>query len=154
LLYPRSTSGESPQLARRMRANDQVNLTESNTIGTAPQFQLRCEPDQRAIIGDVGGVTAAQCIDERGGMARESVGSTTIERSPYTTSEVRPTKTSLTSESPRRTTNRLERRATRDWTKTALVIGGSSAAGAGIGALVGGKRGALIGAALAGGVGT
>ena len=39
----------------------------------------------------------------------------------------------------------------RDWGKTAMVIGGSGAAGAGIGALVGGSKGALIGAALAGG---
>ncbi len=41
----------------------------------------------------------------------------------------------------------------RSWTKSALVIGGTSGAGAGIGALVGGKKGALIGAALGGGSG-
>ena len=39
----------------------------------------------------------------------------------------------------------------RDWKKTALVIGGSSATGAGIGAIVGGSKGALIGAAIGGG---
>ncbi len=38
--------------------------------------------------------------------------------------------------------------------KTLLVIGGSTAAGAGIGGLVGGKKGALIGAALGGGAST
>jgi len=38
----------------------------------------------------------------------------------------------------------------RSWKKSALVIGGSGAAGAGVGALVGGKKGALIGG-LAGG---
>ncbi len=42
----------------------------------------------------------------------------------------------------------------RDWTKTAMVIGGTTAAGAGLGAIFGGKKGALIGAALAGGAGT
>jgi hypothetical protein len=42
----------------------------------------------------------------------------------------------------------------RDWTKTALVIGGSTATGAGVGALIGGKKGALVGAALGGGAGT
>jgi hypothetical protein len=42
----------------------------------------------------------------------------------------------------------------RSWKKTALVIGGSSAAGAGVGALVGGKKGALIGAAAGAGAGT
>jgi hypothetical protein len=38
----------------------------------------------------------------------------------------------------------------RSWKKSALVIGGSAAAGAGVGAIVGGKKGALIGG-LAGG---
>ena len=39
----------------------------------------------------------------------------------------------------------------RSWAKTAMVIGGSSAAGAGVGGLISGKKGALVGAALAGG---
>ncbi len=39
----------------------------------------------------------------------------------------------------------------RTWKKTALVIGGSTAAGAGIGGLIGGKKGALIGTAIGGG---
>ena len=42
----------------------------------------------------------------------------------------------------------------RDWVKTAMVIGGTSAAGAGLGAIFGGKKGALIGAAIGGGAGT
>jgi hypothetical protein len=42
----------------------------------------------------------------------------------------------------------------RDWTKTAMVIGGTTAAGAGLGAIFGGKKGALIGAAIGGGAGT
>jgi hypothetical protein len=41
----------------------------------------------------------------------------------------------------------------RSWQKRALVIGGTSGAGAGIGALIGGKKGALIGAAIGGGGG-
>lgn len=47
-----------------------------------------------------------------------------------------------------------ERRSGRSWKKSAMVIGGSTAAGAGIGGLVGGKKGALIGAALGGGAST
>jgi hypothetical protein len=39
----------------------------------------------------------------------------------------------------------------RTWKKTALIIGGSTAAGAGIGGLIGGKKGALIGSAIGGG---
>lgn len=39
----------------------------------------------------------------------------------------------------------------RSWKKTALVIGGTTASGAGVGAIVGGKKGALAGAAIGGG---
>jgi hypothetical protein len=39
----------------------------------------------------------------------------------------------------------------RSWKKTALIIGGSTASGAGVGAVMGGKKGALIGAAIGGG---
>jgi hypothetical protein len=42
----------------------------------------------------------------------------------------------------------------RSWQKTALIIGGSTAAGAGVGGIVGGKKGALIGAAVGGGAST
>ena len=42
----------------------------------------------------------------------------------------------------------------RSWRKTAMIIGGSSGAGAGVGALAGGKKGALIGAAIGGGAAT
>ena len=49
---------------------------------------------------------------------------------------------------------RVARTSGRDWKKTAMVIGGSTAAGAGLGAIFGGKKGALIGAALGGGAGT
>jgi hypothetical protein len=42
-------------------------------------------------------------------------------------------------------------RRNRSWGKSALIIGGSAASGAGIGGLVRGKRGALIGTALGAG---
>jgi len=51
-------------------------------------------------------------------------------------------------------TQSVERAPGRDWKKTALIIGGSSATGAGVGALFGGKKGALIGAAIGGGAST
>ena len=60
-----------------------------------------------------------------------------------------------TTSAPRATTTRVvERAPKRDWTKTAMVIGGTTAAGAGLGAIFGGKKGALIGAAIGGGAGT
>ena len=55
---------------------------------------------------------------------------------------------------PRQVTRVVERERGRDWKKTALVIGGSTATGAGVGAIFGGKKGALIGAAIGGGAGT
>lgn len=42
-------------------------------------------------------------------------------------------------------------RSGRSWQKTAMVIGGSTAGGAGLGGIMGGKKGALIGAAIGGG---
>jgi hypothetical protein len=57
---------------------------------------------------------------------------------------------------PRRAarTQEIERKPGRDWKRTALIIGGSSATGAGVGAIFGGKKGALIGAAIGGGAST
>jgi hypothetical protein len=43
------------------------------------------------------------------------------------------------------------RESDRSWAKTAMIIGGSSGAGAGVGGLIAGKKGALIGAAVGGG---
>jgi hypothetical protein len=45
------------------------------------------------------------------------------------------------------------RKPKRSVQKSALIIGGSAAGGAGIGAAIGGKKGALIGALLGGGGG-
>ena len=42
-------------------------------------------------------------------------------------------------------------RPQRSWTKTAMIVGGSAASGAGVGGLMGGKKGALVGAAIGGG---
>jgi hypothetical protein len=44
-----------------------------------------------------------------------------------------------------------EVRSERSWGKTAMIVGGSAASGAGVGGIVGGKKGALIGAAIGGG---
>ena len=67
-----------------------------------------------------------------------------------------PMRTAVVSPAPRQVTTQrvVERAPKRDWKKTALVIGGSTAAGAGIGAAFGGKKGALIGAAVGGGAST
>ena len=59
-----------------------------------------------------------------------------------------------TARTARTAPSRVERSSGRDWTRTAMVIGGTTAAGAGLGAIFGGKKGALIGAAIGGGAGT
>lgn len=48
----------------------------------------------------------------------------------------------------------VERAPRRDWKKTAMLIGGTTAASAGLGGIFGGKKGALIGAAIGGGAST
>ena len=45
-------------------------------------------------------------------------------------------------------------RPRRTWQKSAMLIGGSAASGAGVGALIGGKKGAGIGALIGGGAAT
>ena len=60
----------------------------------------------------------------------------------------------MVEQAPRQTTRVVERAPRRDWKKTALVIGGSTATGAGVGAIFAGKKGALIGAAIGGGAST
>jgi hypothetical protein len=74
---------------------------------------------------------------------------------PQVVNDVRPVRTVSTSPEPDHQPARaVEQRRGRNWKKTALVIGGSSAAGAGVGAIFGGRKGALIGAAIGGGAST
>jgi hypothetical protein len=71
------------------------------------------------------------------------------------TNDVRAIRTVQTSAPVRRTVaTQVERSPGRNWKKTALVIGGTTAAGAGIGGIFGGGKGALIGAAIGGGAST
>jgi hypothetical protein len=72
------------------------------------------------------------------------------------TAPTRVTRASVVAPAPQRVATRtvVERAPRRNWKKTALVIGGSTATGAGVGGLIGGKKGALIGAAIGGGAST
>ena len=60
-------------------------------------------------------------------------------------------RTATRPESQARDEVQSESRSERPWSKTALIIGGSAASGAGVGGIVDGKKGALIGAAIGGG---
>jgi hypothetical protein len=149
---PRAATADSYQLARPAYA-DRLSLRD-DAAGGAPQLQLRCEPGQRAVIRQVAGAAAGECIDDVsfGDAPRATRASVA-----YPVNEVRTIRQAQPARAyqsaPRRTSARVDRSG-RDWGKTAMVIGGTSAAGAGIGALFGGKKGALIGAALGGGAGT
>ena len=77
------------------------------------------------------------------------------ERVPAARPAARPAVVRTVAPAPARTTQVVaDRKPARSWQKRAMVIGGSSGAGAGIGALIGGSKGALIGAAIGGGAGT
>jgi len=66
----------------------------------------------------------------------------------------RAVRTVMVEPEPEVETRTVARERRRNWKKTAMVIGGSTAAGAGLGGLMGGKKGALIGAAIGGGAST
>jgi hypothetical protein len=68
-------------------------------------------------------------------------------------SDARPVRTATTRPAATRQVVRAEQ-PRRNWKKTALLIGGSTAGGAGLGGIFGGKKGALIGAAIGGGAST
>ena len=157
-----AATGDNFQSARGVPISDRAVLAGDGFVAgaagaqqaAASGLQLRCEPGQRAVIRNVGGVTAAECVD---GAMSETRYSTTRAAFAYPVNDVqefRPVRTNTAvSQRPVRTAS-VERSPRRDWTKTAMVIGGSSAAGAGLGAIFGGKKGALIGAAIGGGAGT
>jgi len=98
-------------------------------------FAMNCEPHQRALVRQA---TVS-------GRAQITVA---CETAPTAVRIVR-TSTTATRSTAATSTRRAE--PARSWKKTALVIGGSTGAGAGIGAAIGGKKGALIGAAIGGG---
>jgi hypothetical protein len=99
-------------------------------------------------IGDIEDLTPRQSIAYPVNEVRALPVYDTSRRS---TSSVAPLRTASRST---RSTRNVVRESGRDWKQTAMVIGGSTAAGAGLGAIFGGKKGALIGAAIGGGAGT
>jgi len=144
VLSPKMATADSYQGAPAMFAGDRI--VDSNVSAT-PSLQLRCEPGQRAVVRQVAGAAAAECVDDIYGSARASLARPANDYRTVALSQGYPEPRPV---SPVRTV----RSSRRDWTKTAMVIGGSSATGAGIGGILGGKKGALIGAAIGGGAGT
>jgi len=144
-------------LARPVAVGDR-SVGESGAVADTPQLQLRCEPGQRAVVRQIGGAAVGECVTVDSAYATGTVGATPASLA-YPVSNVRTVRYQpvryQTVAAPRRTatTVRVDK-PKRDWAKTALVIGGSTAAGAGLGGIFGGKKGALIGAAIGGGAST
>jgi hypothetical protein len=86
------------------------------------------------------------------GVARYASANTLVRPATYDTYSPAPRRVTTTRRAT--TYSSVERPRGRDWKKTALVIGGTTATGAGLGAIFGGKKGALIGAAIGGGAST
>lgn len=74
-----------------------------------------------------------------------------VSQRPVVTERVVPQRTVYRTAAPAQERVVSRERSGRSWQKTAMVIGGSTAGGAGVGGIIGGKKGALIGAAIGGG---
>jgi hypothetical protein len=134
----------------------------SGTLAPNGPVLVNCAPGQRALVRQAfaSGQAVAQvdCVADRPAYVDaygRPIAVSDVQVLPsaprYQTSDVRvvPERT-VSRQAPQRVT----RSSGRGWKKPLLIIGGSTAAGAGIGGLVGGKKGALIGAALGGGAST
>jgi hypothetical protein len=91
---------------------------------------VACAPGQRAIVRDT--VVRGQAVTRV-----ECASASTYRQAAYRTQYVR---------------RYRDGHSRRSWGKSALIIGGSAASGAGIGGIIHGQKGALIGGALGGGV--
>jgi hypothetical protein len=140
LFSPRiATAGNSPlQTARPLLASERVGLVEE---GFAPSAQYVNYP--AAAYSTARPPMAYPVNEVRAVPAVYETSAPTPQRVVY---RERPT--------ARAVATRVERAPARDWKKSAMVIGGTTAAGAGVGAIFGGRKGALIGAAIGGGAGT
>jgi hypothetical protein len=131
LLNPRVATVDAYQGARPMLASERVGLVDDGYGPYAARPQYAAYSTPRPVAYAVNDVRQAPVYETEPAPRRVSTVSRTAQR-PAT----------------------VERRSGRDWQKTAMIIGGTTAAGAGLGAIFGGKKGALIGAAIAGGAGT
>jgi len=136
LLNPRVATADGTMMSRPMYASDRGGIVPGD-LSRAPSGEIAYDGYGRPLAypvsnaGAVRAVPAVQTYD-----------------APRTATVSRPVSYQ---ERPVRV---VERAPKRDWTKTAMIIGGSTAAGAGLGGIFGGKKGALIGAALGGGAST
>jgi len=134
-------------------------MTVANTAPFSTGASMQCQPYEEAVLrrAFVNGreVTDATCITRSSAYAPQAYAP--VYQPPVYRDDIvrRPvTRTSTATQPARTRVVSEEREPERSWGKTAMVIGGSTGAGAGIGGLIGGKKGALIGAAVGGGAAT
>jgi len=113
-----------------------------------PSVVVECGPGQRAVMEQrrINGRTqvVARCEGAQGrGVVYDEYGRA-IQTRPVASSTYRPA-------ARRSTVQYVERAPRRSKTKSALMIAGSAATGAGVGGALKGKKGALVGAAIGGG---
>jgi hypothetical protein len=138
LFNPRAGAVEAYQSARPMLASERIGLVDERYAPQAsyPAYAPAYAPAARSAMAyPVNDVRAVPAVYE-------------------TTPAPEPRRVYTEPRAVRSAPVRAERAPGRDWKKTAMVIGGSTAAAAGVGAIFGGKKGALIGAAIGGGAGT
>lgn len=153
--------------------NGAYAMTVANTSPLSNGGSMQCQPHEEAVlrraivsgreVTDVTCITRSSAYAPQGayaqpaGYAPQSVGyaSQPVYRDEIVTRPVTRARTVSRPARQRVTTARREAESEeRSWGKTAMIIGGSSGAGAGIGGLIAGKKGALIGAAIGGGAAT
>ncbi|MGE5358567.1 MAG: hypothetical protein ACM3NQ_06070 [Bacteroidales bacterium] len=167
----RGTAAPSPASFAPTSMPGSQNVLPAAYSGAAPAaasgpVMVNCAPGQRALVRQVvlngEAVSQVACVADLAGASADSYAPMGVQARPvsYTTAadDVRSTRSSNLTERrvvyQQPTTERVVQKSRSSWKKPLLVIGGSTAAGAGIGGLVGGKKGALIGAALGGGAST
>ena len=125
VLSPRMAAADAYSTARPMLASERIGIADDGTV-------LYNYPSN--------------------GMARYASSNGLVRPATYDTYAPAPRRVTTTRRAV--SSSSVERARGRDWKKTALVIGGTTATGAGLGAIFGGKKGALIGAAIGGGAST
>jgi hypothetical protein len=159
-----ATMRPSPAPAYGPDPNGAYAMTVANTGALNNGASLQCQPYEEAVLRRalVAGreVTDVTCITRSSGYAPQAAYAQPIGYAPQPVYRddivTRPVTRTRTVSQPARqrvsTARReVEPESNRSWGKTAMIIGGSSGAGAGIGGLIAGKKGALIGAAVGGG---
>ncbi len=140
-----------PRTLALERSVDSVPLPVTTSVGTGRTPAVE-RPVQGAAypatLSSADAVHRPLAIEEDPVVTYRSADSTRVGR------RARPVRTVVVEPEPEVVTRTVVRERGRDWKKTAMIVGGSTAAGAGVGGIMGGKKGALIGAAIGGGAST